>query len=357
MKKVLIYMFILFTLLIPARVLADDGTNCNHIIVIDKGYAPTCYDDGLSDGKHCELCWEVIQEQVVLKAGHNGKRIAAAAPTCTIPGQTEGMYCFECKKIYEGGEIIPATGHKFKTIPEVKATCTKDGTTSGKKCTVCGWNAIQQKVIPASHYGGTKTVITKATTTKDGSIKKHCKTCDETLSTKKIYRIKEIKLLTPIYNYDGGRKSPVVTITDSKGEPIKSNQYTVSYTTNCKNVGKHTVKVKFKGNYKGTESVIFTIKPKNTTFKSVIKRKHSLTLKWRKVSKQVTGYEIRFSSNKKFTKKTTKYLKVKNFKTTERTIRQLKSKKTYYAKIRTYKIVNGKTYYSSWSNVVKMKTL
>ena len=37
-------------------------------------------------------------------------------------------------------------------------------------------------------------------------------------------------------------------------------------------------------------------------------------------------------------------------------IGKLKKKKTYYVKIRTFMRVDGKTYYSGWSGVKKVKT-
>ena len=42
-------------------------------------------------------------------------------------------------------------------------------------------------------------------------------------------------------------------------------------------------------------------------------------------------------------------------KKTTKTVTKLKKKKTYYAKVRAYKMVNGKTYYSKWSTVKKVK--
>ncbi|MFR8616964.1 MAG: fibronectin type III domain-containing protein [Anaerostipes hadrus] len=42
-------------------------------------------------------------------------------------------------------------------------------------------------------------------------------------------------------------------------------------------------------------------------------------------------------------------------KTTSYTIKKLKKKKTYYVRIRTYKKVSGKTYYSEWSSMKKVK--
>jgi len=49
-------------------------------------------------------------------------------------------------------------------------------------------------------------------------------------------------------------------------------------------------------------------------------------------------------------------VKVKKNKTTSSTVKKLKAKKKYYVRIRTYKKVNGKTYYSGWSKVKNVKT-
>lgn len=47
--------------------------------------------------------------------------------------------------------------------------------------------------------------------------------------------------------------------------------------------------------------------------------------------------------------------KTANSKTSKVTIKNLSSKKNYYVRIRTYKTVNGKRYYSGWSSVRKLK--
>ena len=85
-----------------------------------------------------------------------------------------------------------------------------------------------------------------------------------------------------------------------------------------------------------------------TAKRSQNNKKLKLTLK--KV-RDIDGYQIKYSTSKKFTKKTTKTIKVKG---TTKTIKKLK-KKTYYVKVRAYKKVNGKPYYSKWSTVKKVK--
>lgn len=56
----------------PCETCNMNTTVSNHDIVIDKGYAPTCTVDGLTDGSHCARCGEIIEAQNPIKAvGHN----------------------------------------------------------------------------------------------------------------------------------------------------------------------------------------------------------------------------------------------------------------------------------------------
>jgi len=84
-----------------------------------------------------------------------------------------------------------------------------------------------------------------------------------------------------------------------------------------------------------------------TTITSVKAQSKAFTVKWKKKS-GITGYQIQYSTNSKF-KKGNKSIKIKNAKTGSKKITKLKSNKKYYVRIRTYKIVNKKTYYSNWS--------
>lgn len=97
-----------------------------------------------------------------------------------------------------------------------------------------------------------------------------------------------------------------------------------------------------------------TVKPKKTSIKKLSKGKKKFTVTWAKVS-GVKGYQIQYSSDKKF-KKNNKSVTVAKQKTTKATVKKLKSKKKYYVRVRTYKTVNGKKIYSSWSKVKSVKT-
>lgn len=101
---------------------------------------------------------------------------------------------------------------------------------------------------------------------------------------------------------------------------------------------------------KNTEAV----KPKKTSIKKLSKGKKKFTVTWAKVI-GVKGYQIQYSSDKKL-KKNNKSVTVTKQKTTKATVKKLKSKKKYYVRVRTYKTVNGKKIYSSWSKVKSVKT-
>ena len=92
----------------------------------------------------------------------------------------------------------------------------------------------------------------------------------------------------------------------------------------------------------------------NTTMEIIDKLKakvKEIEVKWKKQAKSINGYQIQYSTNRKFTDKKTKIKTVAKNKTTKLIVSKLKGKKKYYVHIRTYKIVKGKKYYSSWSKV------
>lgn len=96
-------------------------------------------------------------------------------------------------------------------------------------------------------------------------------------------------------------------------------------------------------------------KPKKTSISKIKAQKKGFKVTWKKVS-NAKGYQVKYSTSKKFTKKTSKTATVKKATTTSKTVKDLKKKKTYYVKVRSYKTVNGKKIYSDWSKVKKVKT-
>ena len=101
-------------------------------------------------------------------------------------------------------------------------------------------------------------------------------------------------------------------------------------------------------------TTVFATNIPSTTITSVKTKSEAFTIKWKKKS-SITGYQIQYSTNSKF-KKNNKKIKIKNAKTVSKKITKLKASKKYYVRIRTYKIVNKKTYYSSWSKKKNVTT-
>lgn len=169
----------------------------------------------------------------------------------------------------------------------------------------------------------------------------------------------KISLSKTSYTYNGKAQKPSVTVKDSKGNKIAASNYTVTYASGRKNVGKYSVKITFKGNYSGSKTLYFTINPKATTLSSVTAKSKGFTVKWKKQATQTTGYEVQYATDSKFAKNK-KTVTVSKNSTTSKTISKLKAKKKYYVRIRTYKTVkvNGKStkLYSSWSKAKSVKT-
>ncbi|MDO5422522.1 MAG: leucine-rich repeat protein [Eubacteriales bacterium] len=92
-------------------------------------------------------------------------------------------------------------------------------------------------------------------------------------------------------------------------------------------------------------------KPSRTTVTLKSTKKSTVTVSFKKV-KGASGYEISYSTNKKFPKKSTTVLTTTNVK---KTIKSLTSKKTYYVRVRAYKVDSAKQkIYGSYSAVKKI---
>lgn len=101
------------------------------------------------------------------------------------------------------------------------------------------------------------------------------------------------------------------------------------------------------------DSVIPKLKlaiPKSVKLSGISK---GIKVKYKNVD-AASGYQIKYANNKKMKK--AKTITVSKNKTVSKKITKLKSKKYYYVKVRSYKTVDGKKVYSSWSKAYKVKT-
>lgn len=166
-----------------------------------------------------------------------------------------------------------------------------------------------------------------------------------------------ISLSKGSFTYNGKVQKPSITVKDGSKKLVNKADYTVTYSnSSSKYVGKYTVTIKMKGNYSGSKTIGYFINPKGTEFlasnkggfKAISK---GFTLKWNKQSSQTTGYQIQYSTRSDFKNAAT--VTVSNPNTTSYTIKGRAAKTRYYVRIRTYKKVSGKTYYSAWNSGTK----
>ncbi len=257
--------------------------------------------------------------------------------------------------------------HYYEKYSYTAPTCTKKGKYL-ELCNTCGYKSDKYKYINAKGHGETYDDVTPATFTNcnngfdasmcgdTGLIIVYCSVCNQQIDCDVISAVYKPALSKTKYEYNGKAKKPGVTVKNTDGAKLDSeSDYSVYYPKDCKSVGRHKVTVELNGYYySGKKSVYYTIVPKNTSIKKLSGKKKSFTVNIKKYTTQTTGYQIQYSTSKKF--KNSKTVTVSN-KTTSKTVKKLKSKKKYYVRIRTYKKTSdGAKYYSSWSSAKTVKT-
>lgn len=163
-----------------------------------------------------------------------------------------------------------------------------------------------------------------------------------------------LSLSSKAYTYDGKVKKPSVKVKAGE-QTLSASDYTLAYSSGCKAVGTYSLTVTLKGNLQGSSKASYQILPKGTALKKVKGIRKGIKVTWRKQGTQTSGYQIQYSRSVKFTNGN-KITTVTKNKTTSKSIKKLTRKKKYYLRVRTYKTVNGKKYYSGWSKAKSVKT-
>jgi len=328
-----------------------------HITETDKAVAPTCTKTGLTEGSHCSVCNAIIKAQETIPAtGHTPVTDPAVAPTCTKIGLTEGSHCSVCGETIKAQKTIPAKGHNVVTDRAVPPTCTEAGLTEGSHCSVCGITIKAQQTVPAKGHTPVTDKAVAPTLKKTGLTEgSHCSVCGKILvKQKKVAKLISIKkcaitgIKDAVYTGKSIKPAPVVKYNGKK--LVKGTDYTVKYANN-KAVGKATVTITGVGKYGESVSKTFKINPKAVALAGLTAGKQQLTVKWKKGT-GITGYEVQYSLKKSFAG--AKKVAVK--KTAVKTVlKKLTTGKTYYVRVRAYKTVSGKKYYSAWSKAKSAK--
>ena len=308
----------------------------------------TCTTDGVKTYT-CSVC-KITKTETIKATGHKETEIRnAVEATCQQEGYTGDKVCKTCGATLEKGTTIVKKDHSWDAGKvTTEATCTTDGVKT-YTCSVC--KTTKTETIKATgHKMGEWKTVTAATTQKEGKQERTCTACDykETKSIPKLPVKKGTFKVTPsktAVTYNGKAQKPSVTVY-AGNKKLSSKYYTVSYRNNTA-VGTATITVTGKGNYQNySGKTTFRINLQKTTLSALkSSRKGELQATWKKTSGN-TGYQIQYATNAKFSG-----AKVKNTTRTNYTIKGLKSKGRYYVRVRTYKKVGGKYWYSGWSNV------
>lgn len=223
------------------------------------------------------------------------------------------------------GEKSDLSAHQFQWVIDREATATKTGR-KHQECTVCGYQTAPVTIPVKS---------APTVTVKDSTIT----VSNKSQTTKLDVKADEDAKLT----YKSDNKSVKV---DKNGKVTIAKNF----------VGKAAITVTAtSGGAKTTKKVTITVNPKGTTFRSVYNGAgKKLKAYWNRNS-QVSGYQLQYGTSKSFTGCKTVTLKSNKYTGSVRT--GLKKNATYYVRIRTYKRVSGKTYYSAWSKVKSFKVV
>ena len=156
-----------------------------HTEVVDEAVAATCTETGLTEGKHCSVCNEVlVAQEVVEAAGHTaGEAVTenVQGGGCGEAGSYESVvYCTVCEAEVSRETVeIPATGdHNYLTeTARVESTCT----VAGSVTMACSCGAEKTTELPVAEHPWDEGVMTTEPTCTELGVKVYtCTACGET---------------------------------------------------------------------------------------------------------------------------------------------------------------------------------
>ena len=108
----------------PAGTPDGGGNDHTHQYTEEITKAPTCTEEGV---KTFTCSCNDSYTEAIEKLPHTEEILSAVAPTCTEAGLTEGKCCSVCKEILVAQESVAALGHDYEASVTTEPTCTEKG--------------------------------------------------------------------------------------------------------------------------------------------------------------------------------------------------------------------------------------
>lgn len=271
--------------------------------------------------------------------------------SCTEDGYTGNIVCDECGKIVEMGKVIPKSSSIRRSFTEV----VYNGKVQRPLITVYDREGKQLEykkdfTVSYSNFNSKNVGTYKVTVKMIGNYN------DTRTYTYKIVPQTNVtpKLNRNTFTMSNNVQRPLVTVTDKNGKQLEyKKDFKVDYSNwNSKAVGRYTVTVTMLGNYSGKKTYAYYINPKGTTFLTSAQGgfkgiKNGFTVKWNKQTNNTTGYQIQYATRSDFSNAATIYAGPSS--ANSKTVTGRAGNTRYYVRIRTYKNIGGKYFYSDWS--------
>ena len=188
-KKVLVAMLLLCLLLCSVMLLASCGHE--HELSEVAAVKATCAKGGTESYYTCSGCDKLFEDaegsveietpKATEKLPHTEVVVDGKAATCTEKGLTQGKKCSVCDEVLVAQEEISVMGHSFVNyVSDNNATCTADGTKTAK-CDNCDeTDTVADVGSKKAHSFVNYVSDNNATCTEDGTKTAKCDNCDET---------------------------------------------------------------------------------------------------------------------------------------------------------------------------------
>ena len=114
-----------------------------HTVVTDEAVEPTCTATGLTEGKKCSVCGEILtaQEEIPAKGHSYDNGVVTTQPTCTEKGE-KTFTCTVCGATKT--EEVAELGHDIVHHEAKTPTCTEKGWEAYDTCSRCGYTTYKE---------------------------------------------------------------------------------------------------------------------------------------------------------------------------------------------------------------------